>query len=66
MSQEEVLAMIRTFGPIRSYDLKRSMRQGASSIHRALAVLQRTGEIAALNPETGACGAGRARWWVAV
>ncbi len=64
MSQEDVLAMIRSFGPLRSCDLKKAMRHGSSSIHLALKTLQQTGEIATLHSDKGARGAGRARWWV--
>jgi len=64
MSQEDVLAMIRAFGPLRSCDLKKAMRHGSSSIHPALKTLQHTGEIISINPDEGPRGSGRARWWV--
>ena len=45
MSQEEVLALLKTFGPLRAADLKQGTGLAHSSVHQSLKRLRKQGEI---------------------
>jgi hypothetical protein len=50
---DAVAATIAAFGPIKTLDLKRCMRQGHNSINNSLQALQHSGEINRLQPQSG-------------
>ena len=49
MSQEAILATVKTFGPVSSFQLNRCLRQKGSSLSEGLRVLQHTGEVRVLS-----------------